>query len=414
MTQSPAAASPLETPPLETSPLETSPLETAPETPLARLIAGMIEQEGPISLERYMDLALYHPLYGYYCSKMPLGAEGDFTTAPEISQIFGELIGLWAAQVWQSLGAPARIAVVELGPGRGTLMADFLRAARILPAFRDAIELHLVEANPVLRERQEKALEASALPLIWHHSVDMFLADRERLPATERAPMLCIANEFFDCLPLRQFVRTDMNRAGMGWHERLVGLGPAGGFAFGLAAEASPELANIGAAPGSVLEINAGAISLMHRLAGHLTDTGGAMLVVDYGHAAKPGSFGGGETLQALRHHRRADPLAAPGEADLTAHVDFTRLAEAARAAGALTCGPLPQGEFLLRLGLAERTEALTRRASPAQAQALRIAAARLTQARFMTDTGAEQDGMGALFKVLAVTGPDLPIPPGF
>jgi len=393
-----------------TQPPATEPLlENSPETPLARLIIGMIEQEGPISLERYMDLALYHPLYGYYCSKMPLGAEGDFTTAPEISQMFGELIGLWAAEIWQSLGAPARIAVVELGPGRGTLMADFLRAARILPAFRNAIELHLVEANPVLRERQEKALEASALPLIWHHSVDMFLADRERAPAAERAPMLCIANEFFDCLPLRQFVHTDT-----GWHERLVGLWPAGGLAFGLAAEAAPELAEIAAAPGAVLEINAGAIALMHRLAGHLTSTGGAMLVVDYGHGARRGSFGGGETLQALRHHRHVDPLSAAGEADLTAHVDFTRLAEAARAAGASTYGPVPQGEFLLRLGLAERTEALARRASPAQAQALRIAAARLTQARFITNAGAEQDGMGALFKVLAVMGPDLPIPPGF
>jgi NADH dehydrogenase [ubiquinone] 1 alpha subcomplex assembly factor 7 len=329
---------------------------------------------GPISIARYMDLALGHPTLGYYMTRDPLGRTGDFITAPEISQMFGELIGLRLAQAWREMGAPRRVILAEAGPGRGTLMADALRAARAAPGFGEAVELHLVEISPALRAVQAATLRQAAPR--WHAR----LAD---LPSD--APMLLVANEFLDALPIRQF-----ERRGGQWHERLVGE-QDGALVFGLSP--MPE-AGIGreAPEGAILEISAAALAATAEIAARVARQGGAALLVDYGHA---GSFG--DTLQAMRAHAFADPLEAPGEADLTAHVDFAAVAAAARRAGARVEGPFEQGPFMLSLGLAERSERLMA-AAPAKAREIAAQRDRLTE---MTPTG-----MGRLFKVLVIGPP--------
>ncbi|OIR07974.1 hypothetical protein GALL_98370 [mine drainage metagenome] len=347
-------------------------------SPLAALLAQRIRDSGPIPVEEFMAQALGHPQYGYYRTRDPLGAAGDFITAPEISQMFGELIGLWCAVVWQSLGEPRRILLAEAGPGRGTLMADALRAAAQLPAFRAAIEPHLLETSPALRACQARRL-SDAAP-VWHQDLDSLPAD---------APLLFIANEFFDALPIRQFVRR-----GGGWRERRVALnGEAFAFADGPAA--SPEAPP--AAEGEIFEHSPAAAAFAARLGRRLAAQGGAALIIDYGH----GETAVGETLQAVRRHAYAPVLEAPGEADLTAHVDFAALAAAAAPAQALPLAT--QGRFLRRLGIELRAERLAR-ARPEQADSIQRACQRLIDA-------AE---MGTLFKVLALTSPSLPLPPGF
>jgi SAM-dependent MidA family methyltransferase len=314
-----------------------------------------------------------------------LGAQGDFTTAPEISQMFGELIGLWAAEVWRAMGEPSPVRLVELGPGRGTLMADALRAARVLPAFRSATVVHLVETSPALRARQEAELAPAGAPVSWY-------GDLAEVPD---GPAIVVANEFFDALPIRQFVGTER-----GWCERLVGLSE-GGLAFGLAPEPAGDVP-LPVRPGAMLEWPAAGVAVMGRLAARLAAQGGAALVIDYGHARS----GFGDTLQAVRHHAYADPLADPGEADLTAHVDFALLASAGRSAGATVLGPVLQGDFLRALGIDARAATLKRRATPAQAGAVDAAVARLA--------GTGEGQMGELFKVLGLCAPDLPPLPGF
>jgi SAM-dependent MidA family methyltransferase len=349
----------------------------------------LIAVEGPIPLARYMGLCLGHPVHGYYTTRDPFGARGDFTTAPEISQMFGELVGLWAAEAWRLMGAPAQLRLVELGPGRGTLMADLLRAVRIVPGFAQALSVHLVETSPVLRARQQERLAGSvpvAFPVSWH----------ERFADVPAGPAVVIANEFFDALPIAQFVRTDR-----GWHERLVGLDADGRLAFGLAPEPRAELPARGG-PGDVLEWPAPAAELVTEIARRLAAEGGAALIVDYGYAGP--AFG--DTLQAVKNHAFVDPLAEPGEADLTAHVDFARLADAAGSAGAAAHGPVPQGDFLRALGIAARAAALQARASPAQAADIAGALERLT--------GSGPDQMGTLFKALALSHPHLTSLPGF
>jgi SAM-dependent MidA family methyltransferase len=396
---------------------------------LAQELAELIRQDGPLSVSRYMALCLGHPRHGYYMKQDPFGADGDFTTAPEISQVFGELIGLWAASVWQAMGAPASVRLVELGPGRGTLMQDMLRAARALPGFREALSVHLVEMSPVLRERQKQALAASGAEPRWHDRIDQAL----------EGPAIIIANEFLDALPLDQFVRTPE-----GWRERLVGLDDEGRLAFGLAPHAPSPLAGEGwgegsrdaaritiekaandfnlrdpssgpaghllpqgekggAAPvGSLFEQPAAASEVVATIARHAAAEGGAGLFIDYG----PARSGFGETLQALKRHVFVDVLAEPGDADLTVHVDFARMAQAGLCAGAAAHGPVTQRDFLLALGLQQRFEALSRRATPAQAESLGGGVQRLIE------TG--PTAMGELFKVLAVADRNLPLLPGF
>lgn len=355
---------------------------------LAQSLRRRIELAGPLSLAQFMTESLWHPSEGYYARSEVLGAAGDFVTAPEIHQMFGELVGLWCVSVWRQMGSPARFLVVELGPGRGTLMADLLRAARAAPGFLEAAALHLVEASPRLRERQRAALAGHAAE--WH----------DDLAGLPDGAAILIVNEFFDALPIIQLEKTSG-----GWHERLVDLDPAGGFRFVCAPEPSaasalvpPELA--GAPPGSLIELSPAGLSLAATIGARVAQQGGAALIVDYG----PDESRLGPTLQALRRHARHDPLAEPGMADLTAHVDFASLARAAREAGALAYGPVPQGLFLERLGIRARAERLTVNATRAQAGAIRSALRRLI----------DPAEMGTLFKALAITHPALPLPAGF
>lgn len=351
---------------------------------LAAELVALIREEGPLPVSRYMALCLGHPRHGYYMTRDPFGAAGDFTTAPEISQMFGELIGLWAAQVWSAMGTPASFRLIELGPGRGTLMADMLRAAKVVPGFRQAMSVHLVETSPVLREIQAATLVGKAEP-IWH----------DRLETVLEGPAIVVANEFLDALPLDQFVMT-----GQGWRERLVGLDAAGGLAFGLGEdEAGPDVA---APLGSVFEQPTISLDIVATVSRHLAKAGGAALFVDYGSARS----GLGDTLQAMKAHGFVDPLAEPGEADLTAHVDFARVAQMALKSGAACHGPATQRDFLLALGLAERAKALCAKATGQQARDIEAAFERLT--------APAETGMGELFKVLALSHPGMPALPGF
>jgi SAM-dependent MidA family methyltransferase len=339
---------------------------------LAERLRRLIAAGGPIPLAQYMALCNAH----YYATRDPLGAAGDFTTAPEISQMFGELIGLWAADLATRADA-GDFAWVELGPGRGTLSADALRAmgkAGIAPP------VHLVETSPVLREAQARALPGA----VHHDSMDTLPADR---------PLIVVANEFFDALPIRQLVRT-----GAGWRERMVDLD---GDRFVLAAGEQRFDAVIPDAlcDGDVIETSPASVSILHDLAARLVAQGGALLAIDYGYAGPLA----GDTLQALHRHRFADPFEAPGEQDLTAHVDFAALAEAARAEGAAAHAMTTQGALLEALGIRARATGLARTAPNRQSE-IEAAWRRLCA----------PDEMGTLFKALAVTAPGWPVPGGF
>ena len=358
--------------------------EPSPPSPLSDEIKRLIRSAGPMPVWRYMDLCLTHPRYGYYVSRDPLGREGDFTTAPEVSQMFGELIGLWAASVWRAMGSPPVLHLIELGPGRGTMMADALRALRVLPPLYQALHVHLVEINPVLRGKQ-KATLSSVRKISWHTSLD-------DVPA---GPSVIVANEYFDVLPVHQVVRHSD-----GWHERTVEVEEDGGFGFGAAPEPMahfelllPPL--VRAAPvGAVFEWRPD--SEMMKIATRVRDEGGAALVIDYGHTRSDA----GDTLQAIARHSFADPLRNPGEADITAHVDFQALGRAAEDVGARVHGPVTQGEFLKRLGIETRAQTLMAKASPQVAEDVTSALQRLI------DGG--QGGMGAMFKVIGISDPQL------
>jgi len=342
---------------------------------------------GPMTVADYMATALTHPEHGYYTSRDPLGRDGDFITAPEISQVFGELIGIWCVTVWQQMGSPKHFNLVELGPGRGTLMADALRAASQAPAFVDAAEVVLIETSPVLRASQAERL--SAFDPVWCDSLD----------TVPDGPVLAIANEFLDALPAHQLVRT-----GAGWRERLVGR-DENGLRFMLSAGETPTAALV--APeirndtrtGAIAEVQPMALRVAAALAERIAQDGGAALIVDYGHAESAA----GETLQAVRDHEPHDVLDAPGEADLTVHVDFAALTRAA-ADKATIRGPVTQGAFLRRMGIALRAESLIKGATAEQAESIASGVERLIG----------PDQMGSLFKVLCLSGHGTPQPPGF
>ncbi len=365
-------------------------------TVLGRKIRAMIEAEGPISFDRFMQLCLGHPEHGYYITRDPFGADGDFTTAPEISQMFGELIGLWAAETWSRQKITQPIKLVELGPGRGTLMADALRACRVAPDFTAAIEeICLVETSPILREKQFQKLVGRGVKVSWFESV----AD---IPP---GPAIFIANEFFDALPVRHFIRVED-----GWCEKLVGVDESGEFITGLAAEPEP-LIRAEAPVGSILEIGASAHKLAAAIAARIEAQGGAALIIDYGHVQT--SFG--ETVQALRRHLAVDPLTEPGECDITAHVDFASLMRAANSSGAAAFGPLTQADFLIRLGIEQRAKALRANGNPIQAANVEQELNRLTSTKPEVGAGGRMSpGMGELFKVIAIQPSDAPLPPGF
>ncbi|MDC0658210.1 SAM-dependent methyltransferase [Leisingera sp. SS27] len=346
-------------------------------------LTARIRANGPISVAEYMADCLLHPQFGYYTTRDPLGTKGDFTTAPEISQMFGELLGLSLAQSWLDQGSPAPFTLAELGPGRGTLMADLLRATRGVPGFHAAMQIHLVEASPALRDVQASTLQGYAP--VWLDSV-------ETLPDQ---PLFLAANEFFDALPVRQFLR-----AGDGWSEKRIGL-QDGALAFGLS-PAAPQHALQhrleDTSDGDLVELCEAAAPITQCIAARIAAHGGAALIVDYGDWRALG-----DTLQALRAHEPADPLQAPGEADLTAHVDFEALALAAKTAGCAFTRLTPQGVFLERLGITGRARAL---AAPLQGEGLETL---ITAHRRLT----HPDEMGNLFKVLGLYPSQAAPPPG-
>nr|WP_295889762.1 SAM-dependent methyltransferase [uncultured Devosia sp.] len=355
-----------------------------PAPTLPELIDMQIRTSGPMSVASYMALCLTHPTKGYYKSDDPLGTAGDFVTAPEISQMFGELIGFFVVNLWQQMGSPKAFTLLELGPGRGTLMADMLRVACRAEGFRDALDLRLFETNPALIAEQNARLEPYEPK--W---IDSF-------EKVGDGPLLVVANEFFDALPIRQFVRMED-----GWHERMVGLGD-GQRRFGL----NPTPIPVAAMPAAVAEADINAVfevglangEVMKRLAGIVSTQGGAILAIDYGY----GRTQTGETLQGVRKHAYADVLDAPGEVDLSAHVDFEALGAVAAKAG-LAVQPLAtQGQFLTRLGITERAKALSA-ANPGSAADIAAAKARLTA----------PEQMGNLFKAFCAASPGLQ-PPGF
>jgi SAM-dependent MidA family methyltransferase len=354
-------------------------------------IRRLIGLAGPMPVAEFMGHCLGHPQHGYYVTHDPFGSGGDFTTAPEISQMFGELVGLWSAAVWQQMGSPAGVRLVELGPGRGTMMLDMLRAANVMPGFRRALAVHLVETSPALSARQKQTLANQDIAFDWHES----LAD------VPDGPAIVVANEYFDAIPVNQAVKQPD-----GWHERLVGIDPDGSFAFSLAPEplkffeqTLPPQVRM-AEVGSVYEWRADAQAL--EIGRRVVRGGGAALIIDYGH---PESMTG-ETFQALRDKRKADPLVAPGLADLTAHVDFQALASTAESIGARVHGPVDQATLLRRLGIEQRAANLKKVAPPDKAAAVDVALARLTAG------GAT--GMGNLFKAIGLSAPALLTLPGF
>jgi len=358
-------------------------------SPLETEIRRRITTAGPMPLAEYMALCLLHREHGYYTTRDPLGTRGDFTTAPEVSQMFGELIGLWAATVWAQMGAPENVRLIELGPGRGTLMNDALRAVQIVPEFHSAIVAHLVEISPVLQAQQEKTLEDAAVTISWH----------TQLVEVPAGPAIIFANEFFDALPVNQAIKTDR-----GWHERRIHLDANDQLAFTIAPEPLPFFQTL--LPARFSAVRAGAVfewrgeTEAMEVGRRVADGRGAALVIDYGHLES----GIGETFQAVGRHAYADPLTAPGELDLTAHVDFQALLRAIEAMGAKGFGPIEQSQFLRRLGIERRATSL--KAKSAQTDDIDQALARLI--------GRERTAMGELFKVAAFVHPSIGTPPGF
>ncbi len=370
----------------------TAPGLTSAAGPVEAEIRRRIAAAGPMPIAEYMALALTHPQHGYYITRDPLGADGDFTTAPEISQMFGELIGLWMAATWKQMGSPDPVRIIELGPGRGTMMVDALRAAQVMPGLREAVVVHFVEVSPALRAQQEQAFLGFNRPVSWYTSLD---------EAPREGPTLILANEFFDALPVHQAVRQDD-----GWHERLIDLDADGLFSFTLARE---PLANfetilppqVRAAPdGAIFEWRSDTVAM--EIGRRIAHNNGAALIVDYGHMQS--SFG--ETLQAVGGHAFADTLTAPGTCDLTAHVDFEALGRAADAMGCKVQGPIEQSELLRRLGIRNRAAALKANARQGKAAEIDAALARLI--------GHGRTGMGELFKAIAFADPRLGVLPGF
>jgi SAM-dependent MidA family methyltransferase len=360
-------------------------------TPLDAEIRRRIARSGPIPIVEFMNLCLYDPQHGYYNHCSPFGAAGDFVTAPEISQMFGELIGLWAAEVWRLVEAPDPIALIEFGPGRGTMMVDMLRATRAVPEFRRAARVHFIETSPDLRRRQRQTLSGvDDVPLSWHVTID-------EVPV---GPSIIVANELLDALPIRQ-----AERRRDGWHERAVAVNAGGELTLTVAPDPLSDFPpNL---PPAVAEAPVGAVfewrtddfatSIAHRVA-----AGGAALIIDYGHIKSAP----GDTFQAVRAHQYASPLASPGLSDLTAHVDFEALGKAAQAAGAHVHGPTEQGIWLKRLGIEARAGVLQTNATEEQRPGIAAALRRLT--------GIGPDQMGSLFKVMGFSTPGIAQLPGF
>ena len=354
-------------------------------------LKSRIQAEGPLSLDTYMAEALGHPEHGYYRTGDPFGDAGDFVTAPEISQMFGELLGLWSMVCWRQLGAPASFNLVELGPGRGTLMADGMRLVSNVLPFYNALHVHLVETSPLLRKYQQAALAAINRPIHWH----------QQLVQVPNCPFILLANEFLDALPIRQFACA----TGV-WRERLIGLTTSGD-ALEWTSRTLPATDGLDVLPAlavgaenQIYEVCPAAHVLIREISRMIMMQKGVALFIDYGYVLQTG----GDTFQAVKNHKYADPLLHPGEADLTAHVDFESVSRIAGLAGVRVSGPVTQGTFLRNLGIGRRAESLKKAASTEQKRDIETALERLTG----------DDTMGRLFKVIALSHPDLPEPEGF
>ncbi|PCI47623.1 MAG: methyltransferase [Alphaproteobacteria bacterium] len=351
-------------------------------TVLGTYLIKLIKTQGPITIANFMAEALSNPQHGYYMKKDPFGKEGDFTTAPEISQMFGEMIGLWQGVNWLNMGSPGKIHLIELGPGRGTLMQDALRAMKVIPGLLDAIELHLVEISPALRKIQAEKLKEYKRPT-WHNKIG------DVLEPSKGEPVLIIANEFFDALPVRQFQKT-----ATGWHERLVCLDHQNNLTLQLAPAPSPEqiipTALHRADEGSIAEVCTVGENICSEIAEYIRHYGGAALIMDYGYDA----HSTGDTLQAVKNHKYVDILSEPGDVDLTTHVNFHRLKQIALSHETRLYGPTDQGKFLKSLGMEARSQTLLAKASEKQKQEILTAFHRLTDA----------SEMGSLFRVMALS----------
>ncbi len=360
--------------------------------PLLHIIQRMITATGPLSIAEYMQLCHAHPKYGYYTTQKPIGAKGDFITAPEISQIFGELIGIWCIQAWQSIGKPKQIQIVELGPGNGTLMHDILRTIKNSPEFSKVCQVTLVEISPSLKKLQQKIL--SEFTRIIDHCETI-----ESIPAI---PTIFIANEFFDAIPFRQFIKTNQVENNNSWLENCVGMDQYQNLQFvatlpGISPENLPE--NHQNQPvGSVFEMAPAREALTNIIASHIATYGGAGLFIDYGHK----NSGYGDTFQSVQQHQYVSPLNDPGKSDLTSHVDFGAISMAANIEGINALSLMSQGDFLLKMGLLERAGKLGAGKSPAQQSKIQKDVERLV--------GPKQ--MGELFKVLCLTKSGITLPP--
>lgn len=356
-------------------------------SPLMALIAEHIHRHGPMPVHDYMQHCLTHPTYGYYTAQQPFGTDGDFITAPEITSLFGELLGVWALLQWQQMGQPNAWQFMECGPGRGLLMRDALRAMqRLCSDCLQTMQLCLVEVSPLLRMQQKEALSSYDITLNWQSSP---------MPLSP-LPTIMLANEYLDALPIRQYVLTEQ-----GWCERCVDLAEdAQDFCFVAGRAATPPFRLPEATIGDVVEYCPEAHALMQHCALHAASHPFYALCIDYGY----GNHGWGESLQAVRRHQPCDALEQPGLCDLTAHVDFARLADTASLHGAAIHGPISQSVFLQRLGIRERTEQLCEMATPRQKQLLRASTHRLIA----------PEEMGQLFQVMAISSSSLPPPAGF
>jgi NADH dehydrogenase [ubiquinone] 1 alpha subcomplex assembly factor 7 len=357
---------------------------------IAGRIAEQIRNGGPVSVAAFMTEAMFDPREGFYATKNPIGAGEDFITAPSISQMFGELIGLWCAQVWMDMGQPETVQLVELGPGTGQMMADIVRASRAVPGFDRAAQISLIEASAALKMVQGRTLTPLGVEAMWLNRL-------EDVPA---GPAIFVGNEFLDCLPMRQALKHEGK-----WHERLIGLSETGdAFAFvlgpPLGVEADLVPARLRDLPdGTLAELRPGDQQVVDALADRFKTHPGLALFIDYG----PATSEAGDTFQAIRQHKKSDPLAAPGTADLTARVDFEQLAHFARSAGLEVAGPAQQGDWLNAMGIEVRAANLIRH-SPEMKTRIARQVLRLTEA----------DQMGELFKVMALSTQGLPKPPGF
>ena len=357
---------------------------------LEKIIKRHISVFGPMTVAQYMSLALTHPQYGYYTNHNPFGKDGDFVTSPEISQMFGEILGAWIAHSWQTIDKPKPFRIVELGPGRGTLMNDALRSASLQKGFCSSSSLHLVEISEKLIKLQENNINGFDIPINWHDS----------FTDVPSGPMILIANEFFDALPIHQFEKTKQ-----GWNERLIDIDQEDNFHFVLS---STNISNsitlsqdiISAPIGSVVETCPYGISLAAELASRVIKNGGAILIIDYGANLTIPQ----ESWQSVYKHKYHSPLKNPGKSDISAHVNFQSLKESAIETGARVLGPIPQGTFLENLGIKSRADFLKKKSTHKQAKEINNAYHRLV----------DSEDMGFLFQVLCISSPNFPHPAGF